>query len=175
ARLLPGDSRIRVVQIGAPLAPGMEERAEEERERNPRYRWLGEMPHRAALRRLARCRALVLTSLSEGGANVLGEAIVLGLPVLSSRISGVIGTLGPAYPGYFPAGNTRALARLMRRFEADAGFRRELDRRCRALRPLFRPSLERESWKKLLAELALAPTLSTAAIAALKGHKGRWR
>lgn len=153
ARLLPEGSRIRIVHAGAAIAPGMAERAAEEERLNPRYRWVGELPRPRALRRLASCQALVLTSLSEGGANVLGEAICLGLPVLSSRISGVIGTLGPQYPGYFPAGDTRALARLLRRFEADAAFRRELRRQCRALRPLFRPALERESWRRLLAEL----------------------
>jgi glycosyltransferase involved in cell wall biosynthesis len=153
ARLLPPESKVRVVHIGAPIAPGMAERAREESRTNPRYRWLGEMPQARAIRRLAACRALVLTSFSEGGANVLGEAICSGVPVLSSKISGVIGTLGPRYPGYFRAGDTRALARLMRRFEADAGFRRELLRRCRALRPLFRPSLEQASWRALLAEL----------------------
>jgi len=154
ARLLPERSRVRIVHIGAAIAPGMEERAVEEQEVNPRYRWLGEMPQRPALRRLAACRALVLTSFSEGGANVLGEAICSGLPVLSSRISGVIGTLGPDYPGYYRPGATRALARLISRFEADAAFRRELWRRCRALRPLFRPALERQTWRKLLAELS---------------------
>jgi putative glycosyltransferase (TIGR04348 family) len=153
ARLLPADSRVRVVQIGAAIAPGMEAQAREEEETNPRYRWLGEMPQRLAVRRLAACRALVITSHSEGGANVLGEAICSGVPVLSSKISGVIGTLGPKYPGYFAAGNTRALARLMRRFETDAAFRRELLRRCREFQPLFRPSLELQSWRRLLAEL----------------------
>jgi len=154
SRLLPADSGIRIVHIGAAIAPGMAERAREEAETNPRYRWLGEMPQGRAVRRLAACRALVITSLSEGGANVLGEAICSGRPVLSSKISGVIGTLGADYPGYFRAGDTRALARLMRRFETDAGFRRELLRRGRALRPLFRPSLEKASWRALLKELA---------------------
>lgn len=153
ARLLPPESRVRVIHIGAAIAPGMAARAKEEEETNPRYRWLGEMSQPKAVRRLAACRALAITSLSEGGANVLGEAICSGRPVLSSRISGVIGTLGPDYPGYFRAGDTRALARLMRRFETDAGFRRELLRLGRALRPLFRPSLEKASWRALLAEL----------------------
>jgi putative glycosyltransferase (TIGR04348 family) len=156
ARLLPAASRVRIVHIGAAIAPGMAERAVEEQETNPRYLWLGELPQPRALRRLAACRALVLTSFLEGGANVLGEAICSGVPVLASRISGLIGTLGPDYPGYFQPGRTRALARLLRRFETDAAFRQELWRRCRALRPLFRPSLERASWRTLLAELRSA-------------------
>jgi len=171
ARLLPPESRVRVIHIGAPLAPGMAERALEEQETNPRYRWLGEMSQRRALRRLAASRALVLTSLSEGGANVLGEAICSGLPVLSSRISGVIGTLGPDYPGYFRARDTRGLARLARRFETDAAFRRELWRRCRALRPLFRPALEKESWRRLLAELE--PQVRAAAPRRSRNSAGR--
>jgi hypothetical protein len=94
---------------------------------------------------------------------VLGEAICSGLPVLSSKIAGIIGTLGPDYPGYFRAGDTLGLARLMRRFETDAAFRRELLRRCRALRPLFRPSLEKASWRALLAEPGLSPRPGTPA------------
>ena len=62
ARLLPSDSRVRVLHLGAALSPEMAEEARAEAARNPRYRWLGELPRWRALRVLARCRLLVLTS-----------------------------------------------------------------------------------------------------------------
>ena len=37
----------------------------------------------------------------EGSCNAMCEALVLGTPVIASRISGLIGTLGQDYPGYF--------------------------------------------------------------------------
>jgi glycosyltransferase involved in cell wall biosynthesis len=94
----------------------------------------------------------VLPSRLEGGANVLSEAIVASVPVLASRIPGSIGILGDEYPGYFPAGDTRALADLLRRIETDRTFLRELGRRCELRAPLFKPAAEKEAWANLLAE-----------------------
>jgi putative glycosyltransferase (TIGR04348 family) len=154
ARLLGPASRLRVLHLGAALGEGMAERARAEAAVNPRYRWLGEVPRRQAWRVLARCRLLVLTSELEGGANVVSEALAASVPVLSSRIAGSVGLLGADYPGYFPVGDTRALARLLERAEADAGFYRTLREWCIRLRPLVDPALERRSWEELLGELA---------------------
>ena len=86
------------------------------------YRWLGELSREKALRLLSRCRLLALTSEQEGGANVVSEALAASVPVLSSRIAGSVGLLGEDYPGYFPVGDTEALARLLGRAETDADF-----------------------------------------------------
>src|SRR5205823_6109151 len=85
ARLLPPTSRIDVLHVGGALSEEMERQARAERAENPRYRWLGEMSRSRALHTLARCRLLVLTSEMEGGANVISEALAVGVPVLSSR------------------------------------------------------------------------------------------
>jgi putative glycosyltransferase (TIGR04348 family) len=150
ARLLPASSKIRVVHVGAALSADMAKQAEAEAIVNPRYRWLADLPRTKALRVLARCRLLVLTSLMEGGANVVSEAIAAGVPVLSSRVSGSVGILGEDYPGYFPVHNTEALAALLNRAETDAPFYKTLRSRCRRLRPLVAPARERESWRRLL-------------------------
>jgi putative glycosyltransferase (TIGR04348 family) len=150
SRRLPASSRIRILHLGTALDSRLAGRARVETARNPRYRWLGARPRREALRLLARCRLLVLTSRVEGGANAVSEAIVCGVPVISSRIAGSVGLLGAGYPGYFPMGDTRALARLLARFESDRRFRAELGARCRRLRPLFSPLRERAAWRKLL-------------------------
>ena len=151
-RLLPHSSRIRVVHVGAALDPAMADRVRVESSVNSHYRWLGDLPRWKTLRVLASSRLLVLTSLMEGGANVLSEAIAARVPVLCSRIAGSVGILGDDYPGYFSVGDTRALAALLERAENDAQFYRSLKKSCDKLRPLVQPARERESWRRLLGE-----------------------
>jgi glycosyltransferase involved in cell wall biosynthesis len=153
ARLLQESSGIRVLHAGAALTPAMESKARSEQTINPRYRWLGDLPRWKALRLLARSRLLVLSSVLEGGANTISEAIALGVPVLASHIPGSVGLLGADYPGYFPGGDTAALAALLTRAETDGRFYKKLKACCRRLRPLVRPARERESWRRLLREL----------------------
>ena len=63
--------------------------------------------------------------------------------MLSSRIDGSVGLLGPRYPGYFRVGDTRALAALLLRAETDPAFYAELRRGVRRLARLVRPARER--------------------------------
>jgi putative glycosyltransferase (TIGR04348 family) len=153
ARLLPADSRVHVVHLGAALSDDMAEQARAEMAANPRYRWLGERPRGEAMRILARCRLLSLTSQLEGGANVISEAVAVGTPVVSSRIPGSIGLLDGDYPGYFPFGDTAALGALLRRAETDESFYHDLKEGCERLRPLFEPEREMGSWESLLREI----------------------
>jgi putative glycosyltransferase (TIGR04348 family) len=122
ARLLPATTRIRILHVGKALSDEMATRAGAEMAENPRYRWLGERSHGRALRILARSHLLVLSSLSEGGANAISEALALRIPIVASRIPGSIGLLGEAYPGYFPVQDTAALAHLLHRAETDDTF-----------------------------------------------------
>jgi putative glycosyltransferase (TIGR04348 family) len=153
ARLLPPSSRLRVMHLGAALSEDMEKQARAEMAANPRYCWLGDRPRWQALRILARSRLLVLSSQMEGGANVVSEALAASVPVLSSRIPGSIGILGPDYPGYFPVGDTAALARLLNGAETDANFYHTLKAWCKRLKPLVDPARERQCWQNLLQEL----------------------
>ena len=152
-RRLPPESQIIVSHLGAALGPEMERKARAEMLRNPRYRWLGDLPHAQALRVLARSRLLVNSSKMEGGANAICEALACGVPVLSSRIAGSIGLLGEDYPGYFEFGDTLGLASLLSRFESDAAFRERLKSRCRVLARIVEPPRERAAWRQLLTEL----------------------
>ena len=152
SRLLPSESRIRVSHYGIGLQSSLVQRADIETRNNPRYRWYGAVPKWKLKQRLARSKVLALTSQMEGGANVVSEAIVAGIPVISSRISGSIGLLGPNYPAYFEVGNTQELAELMWRVESEPKFYRQLCRIGKRLEPRFRPAAERQSWANLLAE-----------------------
>jgi len=154
ARLLPETSRIRVVHIGQPYTAEWEAKARAEMAANPRYVWRDDVPRAGVQNLLLRSHAMVLSSRSEGGANVISEAVVCGVPILASRMDGNVGLLGADYPGYFPVGDTRALARLMRRIEADRVFVAKLRRAIARRAPLFRPQRETAAWRHLLAELA---------------------
>jgi putative glycosyltransferase (TIGR04348 family) len=153
-RLLPASSRVQALHLGAALDATSEARARAEAASNPRWRWLGGVGRAAAKRRLAASRLLVLTSRSEGGANVVGEAIACGVPILSTRIDGSRALLGDGYPGYFEPGDAPALARLLARAEAEPRWRAELAAHGRRLRSAFAPERERATWRALLDELA---------------------
>ena len=161
ARLLPKSSRIRVIHLGGALTETAESRARQEVLSNTRYKWLGEVSRSRVAGVMSRSRLFVISSRMEGGANALGEAIVAGLPVLASRIAGSIGILGADYPGYFPVGGTRELARLMMRCEDDSEFLEVLTRRCHSLAVLFDPSSEQAAWAGLLDEIFLSPRAHT--------------
>lgn len=150
-RLLPADTRVLVTHLGDALDPGLAARAAAAR--GPRYRWQGAVPRTQALDVLARSGLLLLTSRLEGGANAVSEALALGVPVVASRIPGTVGLLGTDYPGYFPAGDAAALARLLSRVETDAGLLARLTEACRARAWQADPAEERRRWADLLDEL----------------------
>ncbi len=153
ARLLPASSRIRVLHAGAALAGRMAALARLEMEENPRYKWLGDRPRWQVRQLMAKSRLMVLSSKMEGGANVVSEAIVAHLPVVSTRISGSIGMLGEDHAGYFEIGDTKGLAALLARCETDPDFLRGLEVRSRELAPLYDPDREVEAWAELVGEL----------------------
>ena len=155
ARRVPSSSRLRILHVGAAMDERMADRARCEMRVNPRYQWLGEQPRWSVRQILERSALCVLSSKLEGGANIVSEAIVAGVPLVASRIAGSVGLLGGSYPGYFRVGDTEGLARLLQRAENDRTFLTRLDSHCRKLARLFDPSRERGSWSRLLAELNL--------------------
>ena len=153
ARLLPIDSRIRIEQVGRAYTADWAARARAEMTRNPRYLWRDDVPAATVRRLLARSHAMVISSLSEGGANIVSEAVVAGVPILASRIDGNLGLLGADYPGYFPVGDTQALARLLQRVENEPRFVGRLRTALARRTPRFRPTREIAAWRHLLAGL----------------------
>jgi len=153
ARGMPPDSRLRVLHAGGARDPEWAEAARREMARNPRYRWLGEVPAWRVRRLYERTHAMVISSLAEGGANVVSEAVAAGLPVVASRIPGNVGLLGSDHPGTFPPGDTDALRALLRRAEGEPEFLAELTRHGARRASLFAPERERAAWRRLLDEL----------------------
>jgi putative glycosyltransferase (TIGR04348 family) len=153
ARALPSASRIQIHQYGRAHTPEWAALAEAELAANPRYHWHGEIPRHRLRQVYRRTNLVVLPSLMEGGANVISEAVVAGVPVIASGIAGSVGLLGADYPGYYPVGDTAALTDLLRRVEAEPDFVSELTAHGDRLRPRFSPRRESKTWAELLAGL----------------------
>ncbi|MBT4488519.1 MAG: TIGR04348 family glycosyltransferase [Rhodospirillaceae bacterium] len=142
ARLLPDASRLRVNHLGGAHSAKFAARAKAEMAANPRYFWRGSVPGWRVRREFAKSHAMVISSLQEGGANVVSEAIVAGVPIIASDIAGNVGLLGPDYPGYYLVGDEVALAEMLRRAEAEPAFLGSLAQHGRKLAPLFCPAQE---------------------------------
>ncbi len=153
---VPADSRIRVTQLGRSMDLELEQKAKCIMAEDPRYHWIGEVPHWKAAQILARSRVMVISSRMEGGANVVSEALMANTPVIASKISGNIGMLGNDYPGYFPAGDERALAKLILRAATDSDFYRSLQSHCRARRKKISAAQEKGALKSVIAEACKA-------------------
>lgn len=151
-RLLPGEA-LDVVHAGAALTPDMAREAKRLMRGEPRYRWIGELPHWQSMRLLARSHAMLIGSRMEGGAHVVSEAIALGVPVIASDIPGNRGLLGADYPALYEMGNAAALAEMIRRTIHEPRFLQSLAAAVKRRRALVEPRREREAWKALLGEL----------------------
>ena len=95
----------------------------------------------------------MLSSHSEGGANVLSEAIAARVPIIASRVDGNVGILGKDYPGYFEVGNTTQLARLLTRAETSPEYLAKLNASTKDLAVLVDPSREQQAWSDLINEI----------------------
>lgn len=158
-RDLPAGSRIRVDAYGRAHTEAWAKAAEDEMRINPRYRWHGEIAHAELRRVYSHCHLLVLPSVMEGGANVISEAVMAGLPVIASDIEGSVGLLGTDYPGYYPVQDTDALRDRLLQAESDPGFYAQLEAACIARRPLFTPEQEHAGWERLLRDIQASAAL----------------
>ncbi len=151
-RRLPADSRITVTHIGLALDEKLKLKAQAEARRNPRYRWIGQLSHKKTRESLARSDLVCISSKMEGSSNVLSEALASGVPVICSKISGLLGTLGSKFPGFYPFGNTEKLRKLLLKAESDPRFYKSLKRYCDNLAYLVEPKRELATWRRLLRE-----------------------
>ncbi|HBM49791.1 MAG TPA: TIGR04348 family glycosyltransferase, partial [Marinobacter sp.] len=129
------------------------EKALAESKDNPRFHWLGELDKPGLENLMAVSSVMVISSVMEGGANVVSEACRAGLPILASDIPGNKGLLGEDYPGYFPVGDDKALAQLMYRAEREPEYLAKLRAAVSALAETFTPEKERQSLEEALARV----------------------
>jgi glycosyltransferase involved in cell wall biosynthesis len=151
-QLIPPEEKIELLHLGKAMSPEFAAQAKTLMVHEPRYRWLGSLPHWRALRWLCRSHLMVNSSHMEGGANAIAEAVRAGVPVLASAIAGNIGMLGSGYPGYFPPADETALAKLLTMALQHQAYYRSLKRATAARRRLFRPQSEQASLVRLLRE-----------------------
>jgi putative glycosyltransferase (TIGR04348 family) len=153
ARLLPYESKVRVLHYGNAHSPKWALQAEAEMRINPRYRWKGEVSAGQVRQALVRANLMVISSLQEGGANVVSEALVADVPIIASDISGNIGLLGSDFSGYFRVGDEVSLAERIRQAEVGKKFIKSLEKQGRALAPMFTQEQELAAWQKVLAAI----------------------
>ena len=121
------------------------------------FKWLGGLPRAETRQRIKRAHVLVNSSVMEGGAHVILEAVQSGTPVLASRISGNIGMLGADYAGYFKVGDAGELAALITRCTQEPLFFGHLQSQCALRAELFEPALEKRLVLNLVSSILKEP------------------
>jgi putative glycosyltransferase (TIGR04348 family) len=165
---------IEVVHLGAPLDAALGKEVRQAMRKDRRYRWLGGVPHERALGWLASSHVMVISSRMEGGANVVCEALRIGVPVLASRIPGNVGLLGRDYAGYFPVEDESALAGLIARAASDRRFYAKLKTQVKALRAMVAPQAEASALLRAISGLrAAAPSAATRTARGTRGTRAR--
>lgn len=144
---------LRLMHIGGALDSALAEQALATQQNVAHYRWLGNLPHAKTRQHLKRSYLTVIASRMEGGANVIVEAVTSGVPVLASDIPGNRGMLGEDYAGYFPVGDSQALADMIDHAAADPHFYAALRKQCDARASLFTPERERAAVLQLIDNL----------------------
>lgn len=144
---------LRIRHIGAALDPELGDEARRTMTADPRYRWTGALAHGLARCAIRAAHLLVHPSRMEGGANVIVEAVTAGTPVLASRVSGNLGMLGAAYPGYFAVGDAQDLAAHLTACLEDRARLGTLRRHCAARAHLFTPARECRAVRNLVGNL----------------------
>lgn len=151
--LIPTESKIRVIHLGKAMSEEMREQANSHNAQLERYQWLGECSHKETLNQLSRCHLMVISSYMEGGAHVVSEAIAIGVPVIASDIHGNRGLLGDGYPGYFPVGDEKELAKLLLKAEVNVEFYESLKRHIHSRQKYVLPEFEMQSIDMLVRTL----------------------
>jgi putative glycosyltransferase (TIGR04348 family) len=147
------ESKIKVLHLGKAMSPEMKSQAKVYNKELKNYHWLDELSHSETLQQLSRSHLMVISSLMEGGAHVVTEAIAIGVPVIASDIPGNRGLLGDDYPGYYPVGNAKALALMLQKAEFEPAFYKSLEAHIKKRKKYAQPEFELNSIKAILNRL----------------------
>jgi putative glycosyltransferase (TIGR04348 family) len=154
-RDLPEHSRIVVNHYGAAHTEEWAVWARAEVSANERYRWHGEVPRERIASVYSRSCVLVNSSIMEGGANAISEAVMAYVPILASDIPGNVGVLGETYPGYFPVGDASTLRQALLGMEQRPDRVAELETAVIGLQQRLNLAVERRGWSALFAKLGV--------------------
>jgi len=154
--LLSDLTDLRVTHIGRDRGDSFGEQAKQWMEREPRYQWIGELPHEKVLHRIRSADLTLNTSRIEGGSNSILEAVMCGVPILTSDIEPNVGQLGDEFPGLFPVGDAAALAKLIERCYRDTGFLEGVRGATVARQPMFTREAEASAWMAAIGETRVA-------------------
>jgi putative glycosyltransferase (TIGR04348 family) len=152
-KLLPPDSKIQLIQLGQAMSPDFKKEAISLDKNIERYQWLGQLSHSKTLQWLSRSHIMIISSVMEGGAHVVSEAIGIGIPVIASDIPGNRGLLGNTYPAFYPVGDRVALSKLLTKAETNPVFYQKLCNSIAGRQKITKPELEQESIQKLIKSL----------------------
>jgi putative glycosyltransferase (TIGR04348 family) len=152
-KYLRPESKIQVSHLGKAMSPEMKSLAKAYNKELKNYRWLDELSHSETLQQLSRSHLMVISSLMEGGAHVVTEAIAIGVPVIASDIPGNRGLLGDDYPGYYPVGDAKSLALMLQKTEFEPAFYKSLEAHIKKRVRYAQPSAEKRSIKSLTESL----------------------
>jgi putative glycosyltransferase (TIGR04348 family) len=152
-KYLGPESKIKVIHMGKAMSPEMKSLAKAFNKELKNYQWLDELSHSETLQQLSRSHLMVISSLMEGGAHVVTEAIAIGVPIIASDIPGNRGLLGDDYPGYYQVGDEKALAKILQKTGSNAAFYQSLEKHIKKRKEYVRPEFELNSIKALLNRL----------------------
>jgi len=152
-KYLRPESKIQVLHLGKAMSTEMKSLAKAYSKELKNYQWLDELSHSETLQQLSRSHLMVISSLMEGGAHVVTEAIAIGVPVIASDIPGNRGLLGEDYPGYYPVGDAKELAQILEKAEFEPSFYRSLEAHIKKRKHYVQPEFELNSIKALLNRL----------------------
>ena len=152
-KYLSPESKIQVSHLGKAMSPEMKSLAKAYNKELKNYQWLDELSHSETLQQLSRSHLMVISSLMEGGAHVVTEAIAIGVPVIASDIPGNRGLLGDDYPGYYPVGDAKTLAVMLQKAEFEPSFYKSLETHIKKRKKYAQPEFELNSIKAVLNRL----------------------
>ena len=155
-KFIQPNSKIRIIHLGKAHDKKWLHAVQKEQRHNPRFFSLGDVPSWRVRRQLCTSKAMVISSIMEGGANVVSEAIMAGIPIIASKIDGNIGLLGADYGGYFCTRNTEALACLLDKMEQDPRFLKRLTVQIIKRQGFFKQSRETQAWQALLKKITVS-------------------
>lgn len=136
--------------LGEALTPKSLQHAQQWEKKDSRFHWLGGVPYAETISWIRQATLTINTSLLEGGANSIGESVMLSTPVLATDIEGNRGMLGDDYDGYFPSDSPQALAELILVCLEEPTFLQHLTQQIIQRHAHFCPQRETEDWLKTI-------------------------